>query len=135
MVSPTFRARYLEQLANGQLPTDMAAWRLSQAEKWWNDSYRAPRVARATMNSDRYRLQHLRATLGDIKLCDLTNRHIDQYVSARLKHRDGKLPYRCYQVNRELSGVSRWAVENRALRSSVTRSLPSITTYSASVAQ
>jgi integrase len=61
----------------------MADWRLEQAEQWWIE-YRKLRTAENTQNSERYRLQHLRLILGNLKLKEVTNRLIDDYVTARL---------------------------------------------------
>lgn len=41
------RQAFLDELSAGRLPTDMADWRLDQAEQWWND-YRRPRIAEGT---------------------------------------------------------------------------------------
>jgi hypothetical protein len=46
-VALSFKRDFLENLQHGTLPTEMAIWRLDQAENWWIDfadlvSHRAP---------------------------------------------------------------------------------------------
>jgi integrase len=78
-----FRDDFLRDLKQGALPGEMAEWRLDQAEEWWIE-YRKLRTAENTQNSERYRLQHFRKILGNLKLREVTNRHLDDYVSGRL---------------------------------------------------
>ena len=78
-----FRDEFVADLRRGALPTEMADWRLSEAEKWWLE-FRRPRVANGTQMSEQYRLQHLRLVLGDKRLREVTNTDIDNYVTARL---------------------------------------------------
>lgn len=77
------RDDFLKNLRDGTLPTDMADWRLDEAERWWRE-YRKPRTAENTQNSEPYRMQHLRLILGNKRLRDITNKDLDDYVTARL---------------------------------------------------
>ncbi len=78
-----FRRDFLSDLEQGSLPTEMADWRLDQAEQWWKE-FRKPRTAENTQNSERYRLQHLRRIIGNKRLKELTVTDLDNYVTARL---------------------------------------------------
>lgn len=78
-----FRDDFLDDLKAGSLPTEMAEWRLDEAEKWWIE-FRKPRTAENTQNSERYRLQHLRLIVGNKRLREITNRDLDNYTTARL---------------------------------------------------
>ena len=78
-----FRDDFIADVKEGSLPTEMADWKLSAAERWWIE-FRKPRTSENTQNSERYRLQHLRLILGDVKLSELRNRHLDDYTTARL---------------------------------------------------
>ena len=79
----TFRDDFLRDLKDGTLPGEMADWRLEQAEQWWIE-FRKLRIAESTQNSERYRLQHLEKILGNLRLREITNRHLDDYTTARL---------------------------------------------------
>ena len=76
-----FRDDFLDDLKQGSLPTEMADWRLDEAEKWWIE-FRKPRTAENTQNSERYRLQHLRLIVGNKRLREITNRDLDNYTTA-----------------------------------------------------
>jgi integrase len=78
-----FRHDFLRDLKQGTLPTEIAGWRLDQAEQWWKE-FRQPRIRESTQNSERYRLQHLRLILGNKRLEDITNRDLDDYATSRL---------------------------------------------------
>jgi len=80
----------------GSVPTEMADWRLDAAEKWWLD-YRAQRIGASTMNSERYRLQHMVRILCNRKLREITNIDIDRYVTERLSEGVG-----AWSINREV---------------------------------
>ena len=56
---------------------------IGQAEQWWIE-FRKLRIAESTQNSERYRLQHLEKILGNLRLREITNRHLDDYTTARL---------------------------------------------------
>lgn len=75
--------RFLKELADGRRPTEMADWRLEQAEEWWNE-YRRPRIAEGTKRSEPYIVKHLRRIVGNKRLREITNHNLDRYVTARL---------------------------------------------------
>ena len=77
------RAEFLGQLQNGTLPTQMADWTLEQARVWWMD-FRKPRVATGTLTAEGYRLKPMIRLLGDIRLKQITNIELDNYVTKRL---------------------------------------------------
>jgi integrase len=79
----TFRDDFLSDIKAGTVPNKMGDWRLDGAEKWWIE-FRKLRTAENTQNSERYRLQHFQQILGNLKLKEITNRHLDDYVTARL---------------------------------------------------
>ncbi len=91
-----FRADFLREVKQGTLPGEMSNWRLEQAEQWWIE-YRKLRTAENTQNSERYRLQHFRNILGNVKLKDVTNRLLDDYVTARLAAGIG-----AHSINKEI---------------------------------
>lgn len=94
-----FRQRFLEKLNANALPNEMADWTLQQAEDWWVKEYRTPRVAPATLNSERYRLQHLRLIEGNKRLCEIADiRVFDRYVNKRLAGGIGN-----WSINKELT--------------------------------
>ena len=104
------RQRFLEELSAGRLPTNMADWRIEAAEKWWNE-YRRPRIAEGTNRSEPYIVRHLCRILGDKRLREITNRDLDQYVTARLagyeyRDHDGRAvrmePAGPWSINKEL---------------------------------
>ena len=76
-----FRNDFLSGLEQGTVPTEMAEWRLDQAENWWKQ-FRKPRIAENTQNSESYRLQHLRLVLGNKRLREITSKDLDDYVTA-----------------------------------------------------
>lgn len=93
-----FKQRFLEKLKANSLPNEMAEWKLSQAEDWWVKEYRTPRVAPATLSSERYRLQHLRLLVADRKLREIADiRVIDRYVAHRLSGGIGN-----WSINKEV---------------------------------
>jgi hypothetical protein len=61
-VALSFKRGFLTDLEKGTLPTEMAMWRLDQAESWWIE-FRRPRIAQSTIDSERYRLRHFRRIL------------------------------------------------------------------------
>src|ERR1035441_10285491 len=79
----TFRDDFLSDVKAGTLPSKMGDWRLDGAEQWWIE-FRKLRTSENTQNSERYRLQHFQQILGNLKLKEITNRHLDDYVTARL---------------------------------------------------
>ena len=79
----TFRDDFLSDIRTGILPNKMGDWRLDGAEQWWIE-FRKLRTAENTQSSERYRLQHFQQILGNLKLKEITNRHLDDYVTARL---------------------------------------------------
>lgn len=90
------RQTFLDELSAGKLPTDMADWRLDQAEQWWND-YRRPRIAEGTGRSEPYRMKHLQQVLGNTRLREITNKDLDDYVTARLA-----VPVGAWSINKEI---------------------------------
>jgi hypothetical protein len=106
-----FRNDFLRGLEQGTLPTEMADWRLDQAEEWWKQ-FRKPRIAENTQSSEPYRLQHFRFVLGNKRLREITNRDLDDYVTARLAgyHFVNK------QAKREKRpGVGAWSINKEIL--------------------
>jgi len=77
------RTRFLAELEKGVLPGERAEWKLKDAEKWWIE-HRTPRLAPGTLNSERYRLQWIAKTIGNKRLCEITNTDLDSYQNARL---------------------------------------------------
>ena len=90
------RQQFLDELSAGKLPVDMADWRLNRAMQWWNE-FRQPRIAESTRHSEPYRLQHLPRILGDKRLREITNRDLDEYVTARLA-----VPVGAWSINKEI---------------------------------
>jgi len=79
----TFRKDFLVHLDNGSLPTQMAEWSLEQARAWWLE-FRKPRVAAGTLTAEGYRLKPMIRILGNIRLKQITNVDLDNYVTKRL---------------------------------------------------
>jgi integrase len=77
------RADFLGQLQKGTLPTHMAEWTLEQARTWWLE-FRKPRIAAGTLTAEGYRLKPMIRLIGDIRLKQITNVEIDNYVTKRL---------------------------------------------------
>src|SRR5579872_4049325 len=106
-----FKQQFETDLRENALPTDLADFRLDAAEQWWVD-FRRQRIAEKTLDSERYRLQHLRLILGNKKLRELSNKDLDDYVTARLSGytfvgKDGK------KVNRPV--VAAWSINKEVL--------------------
>jgi integrase len=79
----TFRKDFLADLDNGTLPTHMAEWTLEAAKVWWIE-FRKPRVAIGTLTAEGYRLKPMIRIVGNIRLKQLTNVALDNYVTKRL---------------------------------------------------
>jgi hypothetical protein len=90
------RDDFLANLEQGTLPTEIAEWRLAEAEKWWNE-FRKPRIAENTRNSERYRLQHLQRVIGNKRLREITNKDLDDYTTKRLDEGIG-----AWSINKEI---------------------------------
>ena len=106
-----FRDDFLRDLRQGTLPTEMADWRLDEAARWWNE-YRKPRTAEGTQNSEPYRMRHFQRILGNMRLKEITNTVLDNYVTARLagyswQNADGK------EVKQALAGA--WSINKEVL--------------------
>lgn len=91
-----FRGDFLSNLKQGTLPTEMAEWRLDQAEKWWIE-FRKLRTAENTQRSERYRLQHFRVVLGNKRLREVRSPDLDDYVTSRLAAGIG-----AHSINKEI---------------------------------
>jgi integrase len=76
--------RFITELKAGQLPTEMADWRLTESEQWWNE-FRRPRISQSNLRSEPYRLQHLARVIGNVRLKEITNHHLDTYQTRRLE--------------------------------------------------
>jgi integrase len=61
----------------------MAEWTLEQARTWWLE-FRKPRIAAGTIAAEVYRLKPMIRLLGNVRLKQLTNVQIDNYVTKRL---------------------------------------------------
>lgn len=88
--------KFLRDLSDYALPNEMATWRMDTAEKWWVE-FRKARIAPSTLNSERYRLQHLSRVLGNKKLEDIRNHDLDLYVTKRLEEGIG-----AWSINKEI---------------------------------
>jgi integrase len=77
------RKEFLGQVENGTLPSHMADWTLEQARTWWID-FRKPRIGAATLSAEGYRTKPLIRLLGNIRLRQITNVELDNYVTKRL---------------------------------------------------
>lgn len=91
-----FRKAFLDGLWKATLPTDMAGWRMEDAEKWWIN-FRALRIADTTFYSEKYRLKRFRDFLGNKQLCEITNGDLDRYVTKRLE--EGAV---AWSINKEI---------------------------------
>jgi len=78
-----FRADFLRDLQSGTLPTHMAEWDLEQARTWWLE-FRKPRIANPTLTAEGYRLKPMIRIVGNIRLKQMTNVKLDNYVTKRL---------------------------------------------------
>jgi integrase len=78
-----FRKDFLALLDSGTLPTQMAEWTLEQALAWWLE-FRKPRVAVSTLTAEGYRLKPMIRILGNVRLKQITNVELDNYVTKRL---------------------------------------------------
>jgi hypothetical protein len=74
----------------------MAGWTLEQTKTWWLE-YREPRVSGGTLTAEKYRLNPLIRTLGNVLLKQITNLEIDRYVTKRLGEGIG-----AWSVNKEI---------------------------------
>jgi integrase len=79
----TFRNDFLVERDKGRLPTQMAEWTLEQARAWWLE-FRKPRIATGTLTAEGYRLKPMIRILGNIRLKQITNVDLDNYVTKRL---------------------------------------------------
>ena len=61
----------------------MAEWTLETARDWWLE-FRKPRVARSTLEAEQYRLKPMIRLLGNVRLKQITNVELDNYVTKRL---------------------------------------------------
>ena len=95
-VALAFKRGFLTDLEKGTLPTEMAMWRLDQAETWWIE-FRRPRIAQSTIDSERYRLRHFRRILTNKRLREISNADLDRYASKRLEEGVG-----AWSINKEL---------------------------------
>jgi integrase len=91
-----FREEFLYQLKRGELPTEMGEWPLDVAKTWWLE-FRRPRVAPATLGSERYRMNHFIKILGNRRLREIDNVQLDRYVTARLEEGIGS-----WSINKEV---------------------------------
>ena len=78
-----FRADFLAQIDSGTMPTQMAEWTLEQGRDWWIE-FRKPRIAAPTLTAEGYRLKPMGRILGNIRLKQITNVLLDNYVTKRL---------------------------------------------------
>jgi integrase len=83
-------------LQSGNLPTEMADWKLSDAEDWWIE-FRTQRIAPSTLKSEKYRLQRFTEFLRNKRLKDITNRDLDNYTTHRLEQGIG-----AWSINKEI---------------------------------
>lgn len=95
-VALSFKRGFLTDLEKGTLPTEMAMWRLDQAETWWIE-FRRPRIAQSTIDSERYRLRHFRRILTNKRLREISNADLDRYASKRLEEGVGS-----WSINKEI---------------------------------
>jgi integrase len=65
------------------MPTHMAEWTLEQARTWWLE-FRKPRIAAGTLTAEGYRLKPMIRVVGNVRVKQLTNVQIDNYVTKRL---------------------------------------------------
>src|SRR5204863_7654191 len=78
-----FRTDFLNQVENDTLPKQMADWSLEQARDWWLQ-FRKPRIAEPTLAAEGYRLKSMIRVLGNIRLKQLSNILLDNYITRRL---------------------------------------------------
>jgi len=78
-----FRADFLSEVKNGTLPTQIAEWTLEQARTWWLE-FRRPRVAGPTLAAESHRLKPMIRILGNVRLRQIRNIDLDNYVTKRL---------------------------------------------------
>src|SRR5262249_43915882 len=79
-----FQRKFQREMEDFGAPTELAEYRLDQAERWWNE-HRQGTIAENTMQSEKYRLQHLRKVIGNKRLREITNLDLTRYQSQRLK--------------------------------------------------
>lgn len=79
----SFRRDFLADVDNGTLPTHVAEWTLEQARSWWIE-FRKPRVAKGTLEAEGYRLKPMMRLAGNVRLKQITNVTLDNYVTKRL---------------------------------------------------
>jgi integrase len=91
-----FKDAFEQDLKDGTLPTEIADWKLDEAERWWKE-FRRPRISEATLNSEKYRLQHLPRIIGNKRLHEIKNCDLDNYITARLN--EGMNPW---SINKEV---------------------------------
>ena len=90
------RKQFLAEFEAGRLPSDMADWKLDRAIACWN-SFREPRISEGSRRSEPYRLKHLPRIIGNVRLREITNQRLDEYVTARLAASIG-----AWSINREI---------------------------------
>jgi len=61
----------------------MADWDLEPARSWWI-GFRKPRIAAGTLIAEGYRLKPMIRILGNVRLKQITNVELDNYVTKRL---------------------------------------------------
>jgi hypothetical protein len=61
----------------------MADWGLEKARTWWLE-FRKPRIGRSTHDAEHYRLKPMIRILRDVRLKQITNIALDNYVTKRL---------------------------------------------------
>ena len=91
-----FRTEFLSELRSGTLPTHMSEWTLEEARSWWLE-FRKPRISQATRAAEGYRLKPMITILGKIRLKQITNVELDNYITKRLA--DGLAPW---TINKEV---------------------------------
>ena len=96
VVTREFRAKFLEELKNGTLPTEKAKWPLDTAAKWWNE-HRKARISENTANSERYRLKNFPRILGNKPLEKITTDDLELYQNKRLEENVG-----AWSINKEI---------------------------------
>jgi integrase len=104
------KQRFLQDLENGNLPTDMANWTLKQASDQWLE-WRAATKSSKTASVERRLMRQVRKVIGDSKvLRTITPRTIEAYQATRRKSVEGRtVNLELFCLNQILKRAGLWS--------------------------
>ena len=79
------KKKFLDQLADGELPTDMAKWTVEQAATQWVEQHAAHLTSEKARSNEKYYLRQLVKRLGNRRLESITLADLKNYQAQRRK--------------------------------------------------